>query len=643
MMTKLSYQKIVNLSEGLDLEIKTAGGQDGRGKLPANFFETYSAMANSHGGVVLLGMKQISEKEFGVIGITEPQKVITELWNGLNNPQLANVNLLRDADVTLLTEFNPPVIKIKIPRASRQQCPVYTRGNPMGGTYRRNHEGDFPCPPEIVKRMLADQLEEGRDNKILTGLDFEAIDLGSFNRYRTVFSTLKPTHPFAGQEPRMFLESLGGWAKDRQTKEEGVTVGGLLMFGKLRNILNEFPTYLLDYRELPRREDSEQRWVDRLTTDFSWSGNLYDFYRLVSQKLFQGLKVPFRLEGTTRVDDTPVHEALREALVNCLIHADYTGRLSVLVVKRPDLFGFRNPGMMRIPSDMAIRGGISDCRNRTIQKIFQLIGEGEQAGSGLPKVYRNWTQQHWLAPSLWDTEKPDDQTLLELRMASLIRPEAVEKLRKKFGTKFERLSETERLALVTASEEGSINHTRLKEICWEHPHDISLILSGLVEKKFFDSDGFGRGTVYYVKGECPGQRQMDFLKSPEMLPPAAGGSQHLPIKSEHLGGDSEHLPSSSEHLEKGSEDWRELEKIAEPVSVTGRANQTNVRATILELCKKRTLTLQDLAALLNRSADSLRIHYLNRMVKDGELALLFPKKPNHPNQAYTAGQPRPAK
>ncbi len=642
-MTTLSYQKVLTLCEGLDLEIKTAGGQDGKGKLPGNFFETYSAMANSHGGVVLLGMKQISDKEFGVIGITEPQKVIAELWNGLNNPQAASVNLLRDADVTLLKEFNPPVVKIKIPRASRHQCPVFTRGNPMNGTYRRNNEGDFICPPEIVKRMLADQIEESRDNKILVGYDFEAIDLDSFNRYRTVFSTLKSTHPFAGQQPRQFLESLGGWAKDRQTKEEGVTVGGLLMFGKLRNILNEFPTYLLDYRELPRREDSEQRWVDRLTTDFSWSGNLYDFYRLVSQKLFQGLKVPFRLEGTTRVDDTPVHEALREALVNCLIHADYTGRLSVLVVKRPDLFGFRNPGMMRIPLDMAIRGGISDCRNRTIQKMFQLIGEGEQAGSGLPKVYRNWTQQHWLAPSLWDTEKPDDQTLLELRMASLVRPQVVESLRKKFGSKFQQLSETERLALVTASEEGSINHTRLKEICWEHPHDISLILSGLVESKFFDSEGFGRGTVYYLKGESPSQRQMDFLKAAEISQPADESSKHLPVKSEHSGRDSEHLPVKSEHLEKNSEEWRELQTIASPVHGTGRANQTLVRATILQLCQKRTLTLKDLAMLLNRSADSLRIHYLNGMVKEGELALLFPDKPNHPNQAYTAGQQRKTK
>lgn len=58
-----------------------------------------------------------------------------------------------------------------------------------------------------------------------------------------------------------------------------------------------------------------------------------------------------------RQDDTPVHEALREALVNTLVHADYTGRISVLVVKRPDMFGFRNPGGLRLPIEQVIRGG----------------------------------------------------------------------------------------------------------------------------------------------------------------------------------------------------------------------------------------------------------------------------------------------
>src|SRR3989338_2287426 len=92
--------------------------------------------------------------------------------------------------------------------------------------------------------------------------------------------------------------------------------------------------------------------------------------------------------------DTPVHEALREALVNTLIHADFSGRVSVLVVKRPDMFGFRNPGLMRIPIAQAVAGGTSDCSNRRLQTMFQLVGYGDHAGSGLPKIYHNLAAPH---------------------------------------------------------------------------------------------------------------------------------------------------------------------------------------------------------------------------------------------------------
>ena len=42
-----------------------------------------------------------------------------------------------------------------------------------------------------------------------------------------------------------------------------------------------------------------------------------------------------------------------------------------------------------------------------LQKMFQLIGYGEQAGSGVPKIYRNWKQQLWQAPDLKVRFDPD--------------------------------------------------------------------------------------------------------------------------------------------------------------------------------------------------------------------------------------------
>lgn len=181
------------------------------------------------------------------------------------------------------------------------------------------------------------------------------------------------------------MRQIGGWRKDRETGESGLTVAGLLMFGRFTAIQEELPNYMLDYQERPEGR-TEKRWIDRMTLDGKWSGNLYDFYRKVYLKLTGDLKVPFQLEKGERKDETPVHEALREALANVLVHADYSDRASVLVVKRPDMFGFRNPGLMRIPVEVALQGGEPDCRNRTLHKMFRFVGVGEQAGTGIPKI-----------------------------------------------------------------------------------------------------------------------------------------------------------------------------------------------------------------------------------------------------------------
>ncbi len=155
--------------------------------------------------------------------------------------------------------------------------------------------------------------------------------------------------------------------------------------------------YFVDYQERPY-EKTKLRWVDRLVPDGTWSGNLFDFYRRVYRKLVEDLEVPFALKGDQRQDDTPVHEALREALVNTLVHADYTGRVSVLVVKRPDLFGFRNPGGLRLPLEQVLQGGTSDCRNRLMHQMFLLMGLGERGGSGIPCARRALTR-HDLSPA----------------------------------------------------------------------------------------------------------------------------------------------------------------------------------------------------------------------------------------------------
>lgn len=103
-------------------------------------------------------------------------------------------------------------------------------------------------------------------------------------------------------------------------------------------------------------------------------GNLYDFYRKVFLKLAEGVKVPFELDGDRRLDESPIHVALREALCNALVHADYSDRIAVLVVKSPAMFEFRNPGMMRIPVELALHGAMQIAVTACFIRCFVMWG-----------------------------------------------------------------------------------------------------------------------------------------------------------------------------------------------------------------------------------------------------------------------------
>jgi len=614
------FDQIQELREDVDLEAKLALGENGQGALPKDFWESYSAMANTQGGYIVLGIKE--EKKSGklvVVGLPNPEQVLKALWDGLNNPQKASANLLSNEDVKVREFEERKIIQIWVPEASRSQCPVYINGNPMRGTFRRNYEGDYRCPKETVNRMLAEQVEDARDARLLEAYDFKDLELDSIKAYRNQFQSRQPDHPWNDSEMRDFLRNIGAWNVDRKSGVSAPTVAGVLMFGKLRSILDAVPNYIVDYQERPQAK-AEKRWVDRLTTDGSWSGNLYDFYRQVIRKLHSELKVPFQLKGVERVEDTPVHVALREALVNTLIHADYSGRVSVLVVKRPDLFGFRNPGGLRIPLIDAKRGGLSDCRNRNLQKMFQLLGAGEQAGSGIPKIYDGWNSQHWRQPEFMENITADrEETLLRLRMVSLLPKATVEELGILFGPAFYELPDPHRMALVTAAVEGSLTHARLLEMTNEHPHDLSGVLHDLIERGMLESDGTGRGTYYFLPGRHPvGGVALSLDEQRDNIIPEV---QRNGTEVQHSGAEVQHKAA--------------LEEIAAPVAGSKRGNRNEVEAAIVELCRIKEMSCQEIATLLCRTEQTIQNHYLNRMCEAGLLTPKFPIK-HHPKQRYRA-------
>ena len=651
-----SEDDFASLAESSDLECKAAQGRDGRGELPEDFWKSYSAMANTDGGVILLGVQEKPRGQFRALGISDVERVRKALWDNLHNRKQISLNLLSEADVQPIQVDGKTVLQVRVPRALRQQRPVHMGSNPFGGTWLRRYEGDYVADDEAVRRMLAERVEDTRDERVLKGFDFGDLDMDTVAAYRNRFAAVKPGHVWTDLPVPEFLERIGAWGKSREEGYSGLRLAGLLMFGRAEVIRDALPHYMVDFQERPEAK-TERRWIDRLVPDGSWSGNLYDFFRRVYQKLTADLKVPFQLQDGQRVEDTPVHEALREALANTLIHADYTGRVSVLVVKRPDMYGFRNPGRMRIPPEIAIHGGNSDCRNRRLQTMFQLVGYGDHAGSGLPKIYINWAGQHWRRPVLYELAEPE-QTLMELRMSSLVPAQAVAELTKLLDGRFAALPETARLALITAQVEGLVSHDRLKQISTDHPADLTKMLRGLVRDGFLVPDGAGRGMVYFLPWQ---QRssvtvfdladQGGSATSADVVPPdlAAVPPELVAVPPELVAVPPElvtippELASPASALAGPYLDWSaipaalqtQLLEQGRTVSGQGRVAPAALRETILALCTNRLLGLRVLAQALRRDPDDLRKRTLTPMVKEGALRTAYPSMTD-PRQAYTA-------
>ncbi|ELS3183602.1 putative DNA binding domain-containing protein [Salmonella enterica] len=641
------------LSESVELEFKLAQGADGKGKLPEDFWRTYSAMANTRGGYVVLGVRE-KKGNFIVEGIGDIATVMKQLFDIANNKKKVNVNLLTDQSVQVINLDNKMVIVIEIPIARREQKPVYLNNQPMTETYIRRHEGDCHCSEEQIKRMLAEQVEDSRDDRILAGFDFSDIDQDSLRAYRNLFAVAKPQHPWLDLDIIDLFRNIGGWRKNRQSGEEGITLAGILMFGTWNAIQDAVPNYFVDYRE---RDDTQpdSRWIDRIYPDGSWSGNIFDFYRRTYRKLISDLKVPFELQDGIRLDETKVHEAIREAFVNTLVHADYTGRSSILVVRRPDLFGFRNPGLMRIPPEIAVKGGESDCRNRRMHQMFLMIGAGERAGSGVPKIMSGWKWANWRTPKLYEKTEPSEQTLLELSTVSLVSQEVTERLDDLFGQRFHLLDDLERMIVITAATEGWVNHERACQLTSRHSRDVTLAFPKLVDKGFLVASGEKRDKSYSLPGmELPSPEEVfaNALSSASNLTHNAQGLTHSDISLTHSDPDlvdshqgrDEHGRFISHLLDKPiiddldvlSEGFRnELEALAAPSREHRRLEAGVMKELLVQLCDGHYLSVAVMEILLGRKAQSIRQNYLKPMVDSKQLKLAFPNKPNSPKQGYT--------
>lgn len=466
--------------EGVSFEAKKCSNT-----LPQSFWPTYSSFANTFGGTIVLGLTEDPEKRSTLTptGVTDPDKIIRDIWDQVNNTQKVSVNILNESDVYIIDADGHHLVVVDVPRAERAKRPVYINNNMNNGTYRRNGEGDYHCSMAEISEMIRDSTERSSDSKLTENARLSDLDPKSLSAYRQMFTNLMPTHVWSTISDEEFLRVIGAADYD----EKGIlrpTMAGLLMFSWDYTITKELPKYSLDC--FFYNDDGE--WYNRISSDSGdWAGNLFSFSNMVLSTLYSDSDKPFSLNGVVRVDDNDRIKAERELMMNALIHADYEGTGGIRIEVRPDTLTLYNPGTLRIPLKKILEGGCSDPRNRSIMKMFRLIGLVERAESGIPRVISVCEKIGIPRPLI---EEMTDPTRIKVAVTRIAKNNVSVSIRRDV---------TENMLIDLLSEHGDYTIEKMAGELGCSTSKISRLLDGLKEKGFIERIGTKKKGTWVVK------------------------------------------------------------------------------------------------------------------------------------------------
>ncbi len=215
------------------------------------------------------------------------------------------------------------------------------------------------------------------EGTIYKGVDLSDLRADLIAKSRKPAALQQPDHSWASPDDFELLKSAGLYKKDYKSGEEGITMAGVLLFGKddvISSILPHFKTDLII-----RVKDS-LRYDDRDDV----RTNLIDSYDRIMNFVKKHLPDPFFLNGTNRLNIRDV--IFREIASNMLIHREYTNHFPAKLVIEKNRIFTENGNKPYIHGNINPSDSTPYPKNPTIAKFFREIGRAEELGSGVRNI-----------------------------------------------------------------------------------------------------------------------------------------------------------------------------------------------------------------------------------------------------------------
>ncbi len=333
---------------------------------PKSWLKSVSAFANSNGGILLFGVRDNDRKSIGLMNVIKDSEKITELINSKIVP-------LPRFELNTFSENGKDFIEVKVGDGPR--TPYYYENDGRKEAFIRSGNQSIPAPKHIL------------DSLILKGQNTTFDELPSKYDISDISFTLLNAS-LKRETSKEINKDKDYISLELMTKDNKVTNAGLLLSDQ--GILKQSRIFCTRWKGLVKGS-IEGDAID----DKEYNGSIISLLENAETFIKNNSHISWEINGMKRIEnaDYPVR-AIREAIVNAIIHRDYQMVGSEIHI---DMFDNRleitSPGGMidgSFVQNLDIRKISSIRRNRVISDIFNRLHFMERRGSGLTRIIESY-------------------------------------------------------------------------------------------------------------------------------------------------------------------------------------------------------------------------------------------------------------
>jgi len=323
--------------------------------------QTVVAFANTAGGTLIIGVR---DKTKEVIGISDPLKDEERLSNAFAD----GIYPLMIPDIQISSFRDRNLITVSVPHAVG---PYYARSEgPENGVYVRLGSTNRRAGPEMIESIRRLARNISFDEQPCTEINSEDVDFRAASEFfQSVSRKLTP----AIRKTLGLVVNHGG--------KDIPSLGAVLLFGKDRHLL--FPDAVVRCARF--QGNTTNRFLDQMEIDEHLPKAVEETIAFIERHTLQSAEI-----GRIRRREIPEYpvQAVREAVINAIVHTDYaiTG-MNIKVAIFDNRIEITNPGAL--PFGLTLESalsGVSKLRNRVIGRVFRELKLIEQWGTGLNRI-----------------------------------------------------------------------------------------------------------------------------------------------------------------------------------------------------------------------------------------------------------------